>query len=892
MQFESIAIYFLGAFTFWPLVGVALYLYFPPSTQSSLPRLLEDGPESKSAEQTKQKHRNATYLSKQLREVRDPSLETGLSAGPDFESDTEASGWIRVAPAPVITADFGEDVEPAKSDKPSNSARLSLRKFISGPFGMRTKPESVSEEPAQSSSSSVYSLDSVVEESRPKSVSKCPRFWGVVRGGQLQLFEDKYEHKFMRFITLPKHVAMIWPQDLQEFELFYRRYPIALVSRMSPEGLVSLDLAPGQPPRDAIYIYVENPVEKEDLYFALVKESSDTRNLDSAELSELHNSSLGPRDPEVMARPLRARKLEAQKLQSLVWSSQVPGETQWLNALVGRMFLALKDTPLIDDYLRRKFSYKLKPISRSSNIIGDIEVRSIFCGDAAPHIDDIKLRELTPEGSLILHVSINYNGSFRVNLGTTVKLAAVTSLTNAQIPIELAATVKSIRGVLVLCIKPAPSERIWYAFDTMPEVDLVIEPVVYETQISLSMVTNFIKNKLLDSLKESLVMPYMDDFVFYNTEGLFYRGGIWEPEPSIKAQMAKMKPRKKEDEKKRELKKEGIFSNGLSSGAGTASGSSSIRSQPQVARRQPETESLDKLAAGETVSDAASTKSTFRSFGSWMSRKRSNTSLRRAKTDANEVVSPPSPAVQPQLSNPKRRSSNASIASLSPRKLSGTTTQVTTETASGEPGSPDRKPVRTAVRRKPVPNSDFSLPELEPQETLQPAFGSTPGPAPASIPGSSSGSISGSPPPPRSDPVVVSPPPAPALTSELDQTSSGSPPMPSAGHDSLSDQSFASKGSEPDESIDLKPRQLYHTSANADTTAALTKATLVKNNEHRRASSAASLHSLISDTASIASSARSQQRSTKSRGPQLPPRRRTVMLQNVPPEGRQDPPPV
>lgn len=543
--------YLLGAFTFWPILAGLVYYFV----------VYLDNEASKTPEKTSNTPKDDEDLQKV---VVNSNLES-LQARLDRDSNIEASGWLRVAPTYINKLDNFEEPE-SQREKPVKSSKSTLRRFMSGRLFKQSDPveSSLKREDSNSSLNSVNSSTSgvgsgsspslhngsgsgntlgsagseeksppVVPIKPPKTVSKCPKYWAVVRGGQLQLFEDASEKKIMDIITLPNYVVMLWPHALQEFELFYKRYPICLVSRYEPEGLISLDLYPGFPPKDAYYLYLDNGYEKEDMYFALIRESA--RKLTYSGLKppkwqqQAEKLSLGPRDPKEMARPYRALRGESQALQSKVWNNETKEETQMLNGVLGRIFLAVKNTPVLDNYLRKKFAYKLKPISMSSNIIGDIDIKSIDCGTAAPLITYTKLKELTNDGNLVASVGVSYSGGFKVILGTKVRLSAISSLTSAEIPVELACTVTKLEGSMTIHIKPAPSDRIWYSFESMPDVDLQISPTVYHKNISLSVVTKFIKSKLLDSLRDSLVHPYMDDLSFYNSAGHFYRGGIWFP---------------------------------------------------------------------------------------------------------------------------------------------------------------------------------------------------------------------------------------------------------------------------------------------------------------------------------------------------------------------------
>lgn len=70
-------------------------------------------------------------------------------------------------------------------------------------------------------------------------------------------------------------------------------------------------------------------------------------------------------------------------------------------------------------------------------------------------------------------------------------------------------------------------------------MDFEIEPIVSSSKLSYNVVTNAIKSKFAEAMKESLVVPFMDDIVFYPTPNEIYRGGIWEEHDSeVKANVS------------------------------------------------------------------------------------------------------------------------------------------------------------------------------------------------------------------------------------------------------------------------------------------------------------------------------------------------------------------
>lgn len=63
-----------------------------------------------------------------------------------------------------------------------------------------------------------------------------------------------------------------------------------------------------------------------------------------------------------------------------------------------------------------------------------------------------------------------------------------------------AAVVRSIDGTVTVQIKKLPSNRVWWGFTKMPEIDMEFIPEVGPKQITLSMVTNLLQKVALSAV--------------------------------------------------------------------------------------------------------------------------------------------------------------------------------------------------------------------------------------------------------------------------------------------------------------------------------------------------------------------------------------------------------
>lgn len=108
------------------------------------------------------------------------------------------------------------------------------------------------------------------------------------------------------------------------------------------------------------------------------------------------------------------------------------------------------------------------------------------------------LKELLPSGEASFEIDVSYQGLVRVEVGTTAAINLGARLKGYSVDLVLATVLKSLSGTLLIKIKPPPSSRIWYGFVKMPEMDLQLEPVVSQRQITW----NLILNPLLNAIKE------------------------------------------------------------------------------------------------------------------------------------------------------------------------------------------------------------------------------------------------------------------------------------------------------------------------------------------------------------------------------------------------------
>ncbi|KAJ2814834.1 hypothetical protein IWW50_007012, partial [Coemansia erecta] len=194
-------------------------------------------------------------------------------------------------------------------------------------------------------------------------------------------------------------------------------------------------------------------------------------------------------------------------------------EDEWLNAILGRMFIGAYRTEWVRQHFIRKMQTKFdrvqRPVFLERVVVADLDV-----GDLAPVITDPRLESFGADGQVDMSMYMHYMGGFRLVLNTAVKLGAL------RLSISLSVVLQSLAGKMLLRFKPAPSNRFWLAFYEMPRISLKLSPVFMQKQVKYALVSQAIEKQIYDMVRLSLVLPNLDDTVFFPT--LLEDGGILE----------------------------------------------------------------------------------------------------------------------------------------------------------------------------------------------------------------------------------------------------------------------------------------------------------------------------------------------------------------------------
>ncbi|GAW22441.1 hypothetical protein ANO14919_119780 [Xylariales sp. No.14919] len=350
-----------------------------------------------------------------------------------------------------------------------------------------------------------------------KNVSQRPKragnvFYVVLRHGHLMLFDDDEQLEVRHVISLVNHNVSIYSggDRTPEGELFIKRNAICLARRV--DGKESLpDMQVSKP----FYLFSENCSAKEDFYFALLRNQEQT----------FAAQNIAP----------KPQRFDVKNIISLVQklhASEDHMQTRWLNAFIGRIFLGIHQTKDIESLITEKLTKKISRVKRPS-FLTRVAIQGISTGDSAPYITNPRLKDLSVEGELVTEADLKYTGNFRLEVAATARIDLGPRFKAREVNLVLAVVLRKLEGHIFFKVKPPPSNRIWFCFQSMPKMEMTIEPIVSSRQITYNVILRQIENRIKEVVAETLVLPFWDDTPFFSTEHKKWRGGIFDQDDEV-----------------------------------------------------------------------------------------------------------------------------------------------------------------------------------------------------------------------------------------------------------------------------------------------------------------------------------------------------------------------
>ncbi|KAI1741872.1 hypothetical protein F4680DRAFT_413726 [Xylaria scruposa] len=350
-----------------------------------------------------------------------------------------------------------------------------------------------------------------------KSVSQRPKragnvFYVVLRHGHLMLFDDEEQIEMRHVISLANHNVSIYSggDRTPEGELFIKRNAICLARRVD-EKESTPDMQVSKP----FYLFSENCSAKEDFYFALLRNQEQT----------FATLNIAP----------KPQRFDVKNIISLVQklhASEDHTQTRWLNAFIGRIFLGVYQTKDIENTITEKLTKKISRVKRPS-FLTRVAIQGIKIGDSAPYITNPRLKDLNVEGEFVMEADLKYTGNFRLEVAATARIDLGPRFKAREVNLILAVVLKKLEGHVYFKVKPPPSNRIWFCFQSMPKMEMSIEPIVSSRQITYTLILRQIENRIKEVVAETLVAPFWDDTPFFSTDHKKWRGGIFDGDDEV-----------------------------------------------------------------------------------------------------------------------------------------------------------------------------------------------------------------------------------------------------------------------------------------------------------------------------------------------------------------------
>ncbi|KAK3656380.1 hypothetical protein LTR56_003082 [Elasticomyces elasticus] len=501
MSFKTLAIaYIFGGLTFLPLLLATIlllaWLWLPRrqhdaagSTKSDVLEGEKHHASSKGKEEdddtTAEGNAAADATFAVLRQYHFPSALTALSARASGNNGSNAGTGTMDNSGGETTAASGESVYQ------------SMYRTVFD----RGKPVSVLERDSED----ISGVEGPAGRLKRKPVVSATVFYIVLRHGHLMLYDSAAHTEVRHVISLAHHAVSLTDGEtdvLPDSDLFIKRTAIQLTPLVLQHGKLQVQSTARPKP---FYFFSSTCIEKEDFYHALL------------------SSRASPPIPQ----PIAPEDLI--KLQSTLHSSSLTPETRAINALIGRIFLAFHRTSFLEHEIRSRIEKKIARVQKPA-FIASLEVVTIDLGSNSPVLSQPRLKDINVSGDMTIAFDFRYAGGVRVGIAAMAKIDLGARFKPRSIDLVLSTAIQRVSGRILVRIKPPPSNRIWFCFESAPELDVKVEPVVSSRQITYAFILRAIEDRIRAVVAETLVKPNWDDIAISDTRSQRIRGGLWVDE--------------------------------------------------------------------------------------------------------------------------------------------------------------------------------------------------------------------------------------------------------------------------------------------------------------------------------------------------------------------------
>ena len=252
------------------------------------------------------------------------------------------------------------------------------------------------------------------------------------------LYDDEEQLEVRHVISLVHYIVSIFAggDAIPEGELWIKRNCIRLVPRNSTSAADNAT---------SFYLFSDNCSEKEDFYHAMLR-SQETQ----GDWKDM---------PSVPPSPLKFDPKDLIKLVQQLHASEENLHTRWINALIGRLFLAMYKTKHIERYIWTKVTKKIDRVQKPS-LISSIKVQKLDMGTLPPFLTNPKLKELTVDGDLTVEADVSYKGNFQIDISAVARIELGSRFKPREVTFILATILKSLEGHILSMQHPPPRKRV------------------------------------------------------------------------------------------------------------------------------------------------------------------------------------------------------------------------------------------------------------------------------------------------------------------------------------------------------------------------------------------------------------------------------------------------
>jgi hypothetical protein len=252
----------------------------------------------------------------------------------------------------------------------------------------------------------------LIEDNPAPVVKPFSDMYVVLEQKMLYFYADASRTDCIRKLTVPEYVITLSPDTISDHELYLLHNPIVLSRKDDAEYI------PGN--SHELYLYPQSSSEKESWFIILRRASKLPIFADDQAASAFYQ------DEEPVQQYVEA--MEKLISSTLANEGYEQSSTAWLNALVGRMFVAIHANENVKNWVIQRLSRHTLG-SEADSFLGDIVIQDMNVGNSLPVLSNPKLVQLSVDGDMLIEIDIDYTGGLRLEASTTATVS-VESLVN------------------------------------------------------------------------------------------------------------------------------------------------------------------------------------------------------------------------------------------------------------------------------------------------------------------------------------------------------------------------------------------------------------------------------------------------------------------------------